>query len=284
MTDESHKAAIKRVLVYIDRHKDENLDLDTLSKVARISKFHFHRLFRGYMGVSLGQYIKLARIEKSMHGLTFGNHSILDIALSAGYETHASFVKAFRKELGCTPSEFRKNFEEEKGKFMSMLKNKKPEFLGVKELKPIKTSYVRETGSYFESPRRAWSKVQNRLAEIKFPTSEAEFYGMSHDNPHAEGIEEKDLRFDACLAFPTQPEALSQLGFTAGEIAGGNYAVFLHVGPYETLGDSFHYIYGHWVYEQDRKLRNVPAFIKMLDLFQNKPESEIRSAIHIPIK
>ncbi len=151
----------KRVLAYIDRHKDENLDLEVLARVARISKFHFHRLFRGYMGVSLGQYIKLARLESSMHGLTFGTHSILDIALSAGYETHASFVKAFRQKLGCTPSEFRKRFEEEKGKFMSMLKHKKPDFLGVRELTPIKISYVRETGSYFESSSNLSSDLRS---------------------------------------------------------------------------------------------------------------------------
>ena len=64
MIDDSQKAAIKRVLAHIDLHKDKELSLETLAKVARISKYHFYRLFLGYMGVSLGQYIKLARIER----------------------------------------------------------------------------------------------------------------------------------------------------------------------------------------------------------------------------
>ena len=99
MTDESHKEAIKRVLRYIDCNKEEDMSLDHLAKVACISKYHFHRLFRGYMGISLGQYMKLKRIERSMHDLTFGEQNILDIALSSGYENHTSFVKAFKKEL-----------------------------------------------------------------------------------------------------------------------------------------------------------------------------------------
>jgi len=38
-------ARMHRVLEYIDRRLDEELELDTLAKVANFSSFHFHRLF-----------------------------------------------------------------------------------------------------------------------------------------------------------------------------------------------------------------------------------------------
>ena len=284
MTEESHKEAIKRVLKYIDRNKEEKMTLDDLAKVAHISKYHFHRLFRGYIGVSLGQYIKLKRIERSMRDLTFGDQNILDVALSSGYENHASFVKAFKKELGCTPTEFRKMFKENRMKFMSKLRNKEPKLLEIVERAEIKTNYVREMGSYFESPSRAWKKVWERIREINLDWAPLEFYSMSLDNPHEEGIEEKNQRFDAHVAAPKHEELLDKLNFEKGLIAGGKYAVFCHIGPYETLGDSFHYIFAHWVYKEDKKLRNVPAFIQLDYKIKVTDEHKRQSKIFIPIQ
>ena len=52
MYTNSHREAIARVLAYIDNHRDQELDLDTVAKVARVSKFHFHRVFKEYMRLS----------------------------------------------------------------------------------------------------------------------------------------------------------------------------------------------------------------------------------------
>lgn len=43
-----YHARMKRVLSYIDRHLEDDLGLDTLGAVAALSKYHFHRQFRGY--------------------------------------------------------------------------------------------------------------------------------------------------------------------------------------------------------------------------------------------
>jgi methylphosphotriester-DNA--protein-cysteine methyltransferase len=59
----AYRAAITRVLAYIDRHRDTELDLGNLVKLARVSKFHFHRIFKEHMGISLGQYVKLKNLE-----------------------------------------------------------------------------------------------------------------------------------------------------------------------------------------------------------------------------
>ena len=69
-----------------------------------------------------------------------------------------------------------------------------------------------------------------------------------------------------------------------GFIAGGKYAVFCHKGPYEKIGDSFHYIYGHWIYNEDKKLRNVPAFIQLDYKTKVTDETKRESKIFIPIQ
>jgi AraC family transcriptional regulator len=52
-----------RVLEHIDRHLDERLDLEALSRMANFSSFRFHRLFTAWMGETLGEYLHRRRIE-----------------------------------------------------------------------------------------------------------------------------------------------------------------------------------------------------------------------------
>ena len=51
---------MRRVLDYIDRHLDSDLDLETVSGVAAFSKFHFHRQFTATFGLSVHRYVQLA--------------------------------------------------------------------------------------------------------------------------------------------------------------------------------------------------------------------------------
>ena len=53
----------KEVLDYIDRHLDEALSVEKLSHAAHLSKFHFHRQFSEYCGISVSRYIQLMRLK-----------------------------------------------------------------------------------------------------------------------------------------------------------------------------------------------------------------------------
>jgi AraC family transcriptional regulator len=45
---QSYHARMQRVLDHIDRHLDDDLDLDALSSVAAYPKYHFHRQFTAF--------------------------------------------------------------------------------------------------------------------------------------------------------------------------------------------------------------------------------------------
>jgi AraC-like DNA-binding protein len=49
---QNYRARMQRVLDYIDRHLDGDLDLETVSRVAAFSKFHFHRQFTATFGLT----------------------------------------------------------------------------------------------------------------------------------------------------------------------------------------------------------------------------------------
>jgi AraC family transcriptional regulator len=107
---QSYHARMQRVLDYIDRHLDDDLDLDTLSSVAAYSKYHFHRQFTATFGLSVHRYIQLARLKRASHRLAYRDaQTVTDIAMDAGYEAPDAFARAFRQRFGQSPSSFRKS-------------------------------------------------------------------------------------------------------------------------------------------------------------------------------
>src|SRR6187399_736152 len=101
---------MQRVLDYVDRHLDDDLDLDLLSGVAAFSKFHFHRQFTATFGLSVHRYVQLARTKRASHQLAYmGAQSVTDIAMDAGYDAPDAFARAFRQRFGQSPSSFRKS-------------------------------------------------------------------------------------------------------------------------------------------------------------------------------
>jgi len=107
---QNYQARMRRVLDYIDRHLDRDLDLETVSGVAAFSKFHFHRQFTATFGLSVHRYVQLARMKRASYLLAYMDaQSVTDIAMDAGYDAPDAFARAFRQRFGQSPSSFRKS-------------------------------------------------------------------------------------------------------------------------------------------------------------------------------
>ena len=106
-TLEDHSVCIEEVMRYIRTHISEPLDRETLADVAGFSVPHFHRVFTAHVGESAISYVRRIRLERAARKLRMGAVDITEVALAAGYDTHAAFSKAFRQQFGLSPSEFR---------------------------------------------------------------------------------------------------------------------------------------------------------------------------------
>lgn len=104
---QQHHDLIEEVKRYIRQHLDEPLDRETLAAMADFSVPHFHRLFSDCVGESVGSYVRRLRLERAGRKLRMGAVNITDVALSAGYESHTAFGKAFKQQFGLSPSAFR---------------------------------------------------------------------------------------------------------------------------------------------------------------------------------
>ena len=104
---QGYYARINDVRQYIREHIDEPLSREVLAAVAGFSVPHFHRIFTAYVGETIASYVRRVRMERAGRKLRMGAVDITEVALAAGYDTHAAFSKAFKQQFGLSPSEFR---------------------------------------------------------------------------------------------------------------------------------------------------------------------------------
>ena len=106
-TQNELRAAIHHALLHLEENYDSTPSTDQLAKLVGLSTFHFHRAFKSVVGETVAKYHQRIRIERAAAFLKSSNWQISDIALSCGFETPASFARAFKRLYGKSPGEFR---------------------------------------------------------------------------------------------------------------------------------------------------------------------------------
>ena len=106
-TMQDHTNCIDQVKLYIREHLNEPLHREVLAEVAGFSVPHFHRVFTAQTGESAASYVRRMRMERAGRKLRMGAVDITEVALAAGYDSHAAFSKVFKQQYGFSPSEFR---------------------------------------------------------------------------------------------------------------------------------------------------------------------------------
>lgn len=92
---------------YINNNFETGLNLDLLSHVRFVSKFHLLRLFKKYYGQTPAQYLTGIRIEKSKEYLEKGMN-ITETCFAIGFESPSSFSTLFKNRTGLPPTQFQK--------------------------------------------------------------------------------------------------------------------------------------------------------------------------------
>lgn len=100
-------SATGKALWYIETHADQPLALADIAAAAGLSPFHLSRLFQARTGTSVVRYLRGRRLTAAAQQLANGAGDILQVALGAGYTTHAAFTRAFSEQFGQTPERVR---------------------------------------------------------------------------------------------------------------------------------------------------------------------------------
>lgn len=103
----SSLSRVTRVLRMIDNDSEMPQDLKSLARIARLSPYHFLRMFEGITGTTPHQYILRLRMRRAAVGLREGPTKISDIALASGFGDISNFNRTFRAEFGMSPRAYR---------------------------------------------------------------------------------------------------------------------------------------------------------------------------------
>lgn len=100
-------ARVTRTVRMIERHPESSLTLAELARQARLSPYHFLRVFERLTGLTPHQYILRARLREAAARITAEPAKVLDVALDCGFGDVSNFNRSFRAEFGESPRAFR---------------------------------------------------------------------------------------------------------------------------------------------------------------------------------
>jgi len=99
---------LRRVIERMRTDLESELTLKALAQESGYSRNHFLRMFRAATGFSPHQYLLNLRVETAQAMLKDRSTKLIDIALACGFSSHAQFSRVFRRVVGITPSEYRR--------------------------------------------------------------------------------------------------------------------------------------------------------------------------------
>lgn len=105
--DEPAEDPWARVAARLTAHADTHPPIEELAESLSMSPSYFNRQFSLRFGLGPVSYWTRQRLNEAAECLTTTDDSITAIATQFGYASSQHFATAFRKRLGCTPSEWR---------------------------------------------------------------------------------------------------------------------------------------------------------------------------------
>jgi AraC family transcriptional regulator len=290
-----YQARINRVLAHMAEHLDADPGAAELARVANLSAFHFHRIFRAITGETIGGLTRRLRLERAGQALRRGA-PLIEVALDAGYGSPEAFGRAFREAFGITPTAYRKvrpppvqrpllslalqldpnnlRFSLEPlhgGTTMDVRVETYPERLAV---------CARHIGPYTQVGP-TFRRMYKWAAGAGVLGSDTLVMGLSYDNPETHAAEE--MRYDVCFSVRSPVGDLPE-GLRLETLPAGRFAVHTLHGPYSGIYGAFRRLFGRWLPESGEEIDDRACMEIYLNDPTEVPEAELRTEICIPIK
>lgn len=245
---------------YISSHIEDAVMLDDIANHAGISKFHFHRLFRAFVGESIGEFQRRVRLERATTMLLYHEDKpIKEVAFESGFSTSQNFAKLFKKQYGITPQEYRirtPKFVNDKNSKIGNINhgqhsyycidnnvkndasmNATPkENVSIEQVPEQLVLFVRKQGEYsYKELAEIYSELFRTAETLPIKISTDTVIGMVWDL--ASITKDSHCRYDACVQIPAEIKLPSH--FNTQILPSGKYAI------YKCKVENYNFYY-HW--------------------------------------
>lgn len=250
---------VQPILAFAAAHLDEDVSLRALAEQARLSPFHLHRVFSDTAGETPKQYTLRLRLGRAAVMLLTSGQSVLDIALSCGFQSHEAFCRTFRRRFGMTPTAYRERgfaakVNRSQARIHAEIVSTVGPCIGLFHLSENRRSSENEMA--YSITRKELTPqpvliVRRRVkrSEIAAAIGEALPHIFVHAQQH--GIALAGLPFTRYVEMGpglitmepgirvTSPGAASQGEVIADTLPGGPAATTIHAGPYDRLSEAY---------------------------------------------
>jgi AraC family transcriptional regulator len=289
---QNYQDRMQRVLDYIDQHLDGDLDLETVSRVAAFSKFHFHRQFTATFELSVHRYVQLARLKRASHQLAYCSaESVTDIAMDAGYDAPDAFARAFRRRFGQSPSSFRKSpdwepwlaafgpLDNARSKLMQPIFTH--DDVTIRDVRPTPVAILEHRGDRTTLGDTIQRFIAWRKAAGLSPATSPTFNIFRSERTPAVAA---DYSMDLCVG-TNQPIAANEEGMKAGVIPGGRCAVLRVVGAGNNMEPAALFLYRDWLPASGEEVRDFPIYCRRhLTFAPDAPVHDAVAELFLPLK
>lgn len=111
IADDKSMITIWKMTEYIHENYSLKIGIDDIAAAGIICRSRCCELFNKYIGQTPNTYLTRYRVHKSCDMLRETNRSVSEIAIECGFQTSSYFSYVFRKEIGMTPQNYRKNIK-----------------------------------------------------------------------------------------------------------------------------------------------------------------------------
>ena len=269
LTLQDYAARIERVHDYLTAHLDRDVDLGQLADVACFSPFHFHRIYQALQGETVAESVRRMRLHRAALELIEGTVPVARIAARAGYGSQAAFTRAFRTAYGAPPATYRASSA---GAFRGTVT--------FRHTDPIAVIGRRHVGDYAQIGG-TFERLNTSAIGRGWVDPQTRYFGLYYDDPRA--VPEAALRSDACLTGPSGVAPDTDADLRPLTIAGGHYAVLLHVGPYAELERAYTWLYREWLPASGCEPADLPCVEAYLNNPRLVPPPDLRTEIWLPL-
>src|SRR5437764_1488041 len=106
---------VERLCRYMETNSDQKITLETLGKLAGISRFHLQRVFTAELGISPAKYLQACRFSQFKRGLQ--KNSVTTAWADAGYSSSSRVYETARTRLGMAPRNYRSGAPQQRLRF-----------------------------------------------------------------------------------------------------------------------------------------------------------------------
>lgn len=107
----SDSRRVQKVKDYIDQNYSSEIRLQTLAELASMTPTAFSRFFKLRTNRNISDYIIDVRLGHATRLLADSTMAVVEICYHCGFNNISNFNRVFRKRKGCTPTEFRANYQ-----------------------------------------------------------------------------------------------------------------------------------------------------------------------------